>query len=167
MLKWNLSIRNEGFSLLEILIAVAILATTLVALMAAQGSAFLSSERADSLTEGVFLARQKMTDIELELNKSMDEGKFPDEMSDKSGSFDEPHDDYRWKYAVKKVEIPIVDSGKEEQNAMVGNYMQQVMDQISKSVREVKLTVYWGSKDIKEEDQPQFSVTTHIVDLTQ
>ena len=43
--------------------------------------------------------------------------------------------------------------------------MQTVVDEISKSVREIQLTVYWGDKDTKEEDQPHLTVTTHIVNM--
>lgn len=158
---------QKGFSLLEILIAVAILATSLVSLMSAQGASFLSSERGESLTEATFLARDKMAEIQIELAADLEKNKFPDEGVEKEGTFDEPFEDYRWDYAIKKVEIPMVEGagGEEGKNAMVGNYMKNITDQISKSVREIKLTIYWGSKDAKKEDQQQMSVTTHIVKL--
>lgn len=156
---------NAGFSMLEILIAVAILSTGFVTLLGAQSSSFLSSERAERLTTATFLARQRMVEIEIELEKDLEKGKFPRQDVEKKGVFDEPFDDFRWKYTVSKVEIPVVDTGGEGTSALVGSYMKTVMDEISKAVREVKLTVYWGDKDRPEADQPQFDVTTHIVKL--
>jgi len=167
--------QEAGFSLLEILIAVAILATSLVSLMAAQGSAFLSSERGDDLTKATFLARERMAEVQIELEADLEKNKFPESEVEKEGTFEEPNEDFRWEYTLKKVEIPMVESGgggggddsggSSGNNPMVGNYMQQVMDQISKSVREVKVTVYWGTKEKKKEEQMQLSVTSHIVKL--
>jgi len=126
---------KKGFSLLEILIAVAIMATSFVALLTAQGSSFLASERADRLTQATFLARQKMAEIEMEIDKDISKNKFPSD-TDKDGTFDEPFDDFRWKYTIKKVEIPVIGGGEsEDQNVMVGNYVKNLMDQLSKSVR--------------------------------
>ncbi len=156
--------KNEsGFSLLEIMIAVAILAASFATLLTSQGTAFLSSERAEYLTTAVMLARAKMAETEIEIQKDMDKNKFPD-ASESTGSFEDPFEDYQWKVSVTKVEIPVMDTGGEE-GAMVGAYMKNVMDQISKSVREIKLTVFWGEKEAKEDERQQFSVTTHIVKM--
>ena len=157
---------TKGFSLLEILIAVAILATSFTVLLTSQGSSYLSSERAEQITQATFLARQKMSDIEIELAKDLEKNKFPDQEKEEVGIFDEPLDEFRWKYSVRKVEIPIVGTGNEESgNPLIGAYMKNMMEQISKSIREIKVTIFWGDKDSKEEDQPQMSVTTHIVKL--
>jgi general secretion pathway protein I len=155
---------DRGFSLLEILIAVGILATAMVTLMGAQGSAFLSSARSESLTTAVMLARARMAEVEIEIEKDMEKNKFPDE-SETNGEFEEPFGDYQWRVSITKVEIPVMEAGGEA-GALVGDYMQKIMEQISKSVREVKLTIFWGEREAKEEDRQQFSVTTHIVKMT-
>ena len=53
-------INNQGFSLLEIIIAVAIMATAFTVLLGNQAASFLSAERATMMTNATFLARQKI-----------------------------------------------------------------------------------------------------------
>lgn len=153
-----------GFSLLEIMIAVAILASSFVVLLSSAGNSYLTSGRAERLTPAVNLTRQKMTELEINFEKDMAKNKFPDEDREENGIFDEPFDDYRWSYTVKKVEIPALPA-KEGELALVADYMKTVTDQISKQVREVKLTVTWGDKNVPLEKQPHMTVTTHWVNL--
>lgn len=159
-------LRNSaGFSLLEILIAVAILATAAATMAASASSSFLSSERAERITSAAFLARQRMAELEMELEGDMEKDKFPDDV-EKQDNFPEPFDDFRWKYTIRKVEIPVMGEGdKEGQNVMVMNYIKNVTEQISKKVREVKVTVFWGDELKPEEEQEHLEVTTHIVNL--
>ncbi len=158
-------INNQGFSLLEIIIALAIMATAFTVLLGNQAASFLSAERATMMTNATFLARQKMGEIEMEVDKDLAKNKFPDEKIEKNGAFEEPFEEFRWKYTIDKVEIPVVEGGEGEQNVLVQSYMKQVIDQISKAVREVKLVIFWGDEDAPYEEQPQISVTTHIVKL--
>lgn len=154
----------KGFTLLEILIAVGILATAMMVFVTAQGNAFLASERGEQLNQAVFLARQKMTELEIEIEEGLAKNKFPDDDTEKAGTFDEPFDDYRWKYSVQKVEIPL-GGAAEGENAMVATYAKNVMDEISKSVRQLEVTIFWGDKEKPEEEQQQMSLTTHVVKL--
>lgn len=150
---------------MEIMIAVAIMATAFVVLLTAQSNSFLSSERGTLLTSATLLARQKMGEIELDVKDRIAKSNYPDE-EDKSGTFDEPFEDFRWAYKIRKVEIPVVNApGGESSGSMEQSMIKNVMDKISKSVREIKLTIYWGNKDKAEEDQEQMSVTTHIVQM--
>lgn len=160
----NILNNQKGFSLLEIMIAVAILATSVTVLLTAQGRAFLSSERSEELMMATFLARQKMVELEIEIDEDIGKNKFPESKVEKEGVFDEPNEGYRWAYVIDKVEIPVLDQG-DEQNALVKGYVAQVMDQISKSVREIKFTIYWGDADKPIDEQQQFTITTHLVKL--
>lgn len=156
--------KSRGFTLLEILIAVGILSTALVVFVTAQGSAFLASERGELLNQAVFLAREKMTEAEIKIEEDLSKNKFPDD-SESEGIFDEPFDDFRWKQTTKKVEIPILGGDEGGENAMVMTYAKNVMDEISKSVRELKVIILWGDKEKPEEEQEQLSLTTHVVKL--
>ncbi len=172
---------NRGFTLLEIMIAVVILATSIMALMTLQGNAFLASERAERLTSATLLARQKMAELEMEFAKDLAKNKFPDDNVEKEGDFEEPYDNYRWSYSIKKVEIPVVNPTEGEEggeveegsepvgaeNILVGNYLKNVMDQISEAVRQVQLSVYWGDEEESQgkEISPLLTVTTHWVKL--
>lgn len=149
---------KQGFSLLEILVATAILAFALVAVMTAQGNTLLTSRRAEILTTATILARQKMADVELELNKAIRRGEFPEEKSDE-GKFDEPFEDYRWKMEVKRVSLPAPVVGDEGSlQAMVGK---QLTEEIGKNVREVRLTVIWDEAG----EEQSFDIVTHMVRL--
>lgn len=156
--------KSNGFTLLEILVSIGLLATGFLGLLSAQGSAFLSSERAELLSTATFLARSRMAELEIELEKDFDQNKFPDE-SQAHGQFEEPYDGFRWQYTVSKVQIPVAGGGQEGQLAVVQDYMKNIADKISESVRHVELMVLWGDPDQKIEDQPKIVVTTHIVDL--
>ncbi len=167
---------HKGFSLLEIMIAVAILATSVVALLSAQGSSFLSSQRAERLTQATLLARKKMAEMEIEFQKDLDKNKFPEDDVEESGKFDEPFEAFRWSSSIKKVDIPVPDvpdtatsdSGEDNtgsENVAVASYLKSVMDEMSKQVRQVKLTVYWGDPNLPLKEQPQMTLTTHWVRL--
>jgi general secretion pathway protein I len=158
--------KQSGFSLLEIMVAVAIMATGFVALLGLQNSTMVATQRAERLTTATFLARQKMVEYEIELEKDMEKNKFPRDEKEETGSFDDPYEDYRWKWTIKKVEIPVINSGKGEgQDVLIASYMKNISDQISRSVRELQLTIYWGDKDIPIDEQQNLVLTTHIVDL--
>lgn len=150
--------KSRGFTLLEILVAVAIFSISMVALMSISGNTLVVSGRAERTTIATMLARQKMTDIEIELDKAMKKNEFPDEKSEE-GEFDEPFEDYSWAMEIRRVELPAPVTGEEGgMQEMVGR---QLTDEISKTIRELKLTVKW--KELEEEQS--FDVITHIVKL--
>jgi len=147
-----------GFSLLEVMVAVAILAVALTTLLTFSGNTMLKSGRAEKLTIATMLARQRMGEIEIELEKSKQKKEFPDERSE-DGTFDEPYEDYRWKTEIRRVEIPAPVTGEEGNiQDMIGK---QLTKEIAKTVRELKLTVLWD--DAGEEQS--IDVVTHIVKL--
>lgn len=150
--------KSRGFTLLEILVAVAIFAISMVALMSISGNTLVVSGRAERITIATMLARQKMTDIEIELGKAMKKNEFPDEKSEE-GEFDEPFEDYSWAMEIRRVELPAPVTGEEGgMQQMVGR---QLTEEISKTIRELKLTIKW--KELEEEQS--FDVITHIVKL--
>ena len=61
--------RRAGFSLLEVMVALAILGMVMTALFAAEVGAFKAGHAAHRLTEGTLLARCKMAEVEAELNQ--------------------------------------------------------------------------------------------------
>jgi len=152
-----------GFSLLEILIAVGILAGAVATVMPQVNVAAMLSVKDNEMLQAVLLANNKMVELEQEINDDMKRGKFPDETT-KSGGFDDPFDNYSWEYSIKKVEIPVVDAGSEGQSAVAGSLLKNIMKDISKAVREIKLTVRWGEAD-NEEDLEKYTLTTHMVNI--
>ncbi len=93
----------RGYSLLEVLIALAILAATLTVLMGTQATSNQQAVFANELTRASQLARGKMVDLEYEVMK---EG-FSTNDQRMSGTFrDEGYPNIRWEATVEPVEIP-------------------------------------------------------------
>jgi prepilin-type N-terminal cleavage/methylation domain-containing protein len=150
--------RNSGFTLLEIMVAMAILSISLVALLSFQGNTMITSGRAERITEATMLARMKMGEIELELDKGLLKGEFPEEKTEE-GEFEEPFENYKWKLSIKGVKLPAPVMGEE---GSVENLIgRQLTEEIAKTVREVKLEVIWS--ELGEEQS--INVVTHIVKL--
>jgi len=87
--------RRRGFTLLEVMVAMAILATAMVVLLENHGSSVRLSQRSRQVSIAINLAKDLMTDIELE--------GFP-EIGDTSGNFEEEfpglYPDYRWEREI-------------------------------------------------------------------
>ncbi len=166
---------KKGFTLLEIMVALAILAVGMLSLIGAQGNALRASGRAENIQTATLLARQKMTEKMIEIQKEMGKGSFPDDSKNDQGTFDPPWDRYRWEFAVRKVEIPVVGEPPAEAGAAgtagggSGDTVQapaaaqqslakMVTKKISESVREISMKILW-----EEMGEEQFlTVTTHI-----
>jgi len=175
--------RNErGFTLLEIMIALAILSIGLMAIFTAQGTSLRASGRAENIQTASMLAQQKMTEKLLELEPEIAKGSFPDDTKNDQGNFDKPLEDFRWEFFVKKVEIPVAggEGGGGQQAPSAGgpdaaapktgsdanqapadaqkNLAQMVTKKISESVRELSVKVTWKELEVEQ----SLVVTTHI-----
>ncbi len=176
-----------GFTLLEIMIALAILSFSLLSLYSGIGNSLRASAQAEQTEKAVQLARERMAEIRISLDEEIARGAFPDE-KDENGIFEKPFDDYRWAYTIKKVELPFInpqtlskeaglDSGQAEdktaeaatgqtntpgiENA-ANNLAQTVTKKISESIRELQVSVFWGEEG---EGQDKLVLTTHLVKL--
>lgn len=166
-----------GFTLLEIMIALAILSISLLSLYDSIGNSLRASGMAKEMEEAVLLAKQRMSEIQLQLEQEMALGSFPDE-KEEHGDFEKPFEKYKWSYKLKKVEIPVIrpllgqgdpqDSpssiapttpGFQESAA---NVAELVSKKISNSLREIKLIVSWGDSEDSEE---KIILTTHVANL--
>lgn len=96
--------RNAGFTLLEVLVAIAILGLGLVAILSAQTGLFASSQRTERLSFAVGLVRCRMTELEMELVRNG----FPLIDADESGLCceDERIEGFECTWKVEKVELP-------------------------------------------------------------
>ncbi|MBF0492747.1 MAG: prepilin-type N-terminal cleavage/methylation domain-containing protein [Deltaproteobacteria bacterium] len=180
-----LRLTSHGFTLLEIMIALAILSFSLLSLYSGMGNSLRASAEAEQTEKAVQLARGRMAEIRIGLDEEMARGAFPDE-KEENGVFEKPFEDYRWAYSIKKVEIPFISpqllgkeagldmgqasekSGSTGQNStpgidnIVNNLAQAVTKKISESIRELKVTVFWGEEG---EGQDKLVLTTHLVKL--
>ncbi|MFH0800574.1 MAG: type II secretion system protein [Pseudomonadota bacterium] len=149
---------NIGFTLLEVMVAMAILAGSLSAIIGLTGNAMIRSGRAEKMLVATMLARQKMAEIEIDIEKGRQKGEFPDEKSE-DGKFEEPFENYTWKMEIKRVELPAPVMG--EKGSMQDVVGKQLTKEISLTVRELNLSVLW--KDRGEEQS--YDLVTHIVKL--
>ena len=176
---------GAGFTLLEVMVALAILASSLVVVSEVAGGALRNHVRAQQLDVATGLARTKMVEVQAQLERKG----FRDFDESEDGTFEaEGHPEVRWKLEVR---LPTVGTGADgvvaaltggktlqdllpspEQAPQLGPYMgmiqaqlqpllAQIGEQLKKSVREVRLTVSWPSGAAVE----SFDVTTHLVVL--
>ncbi len=177
--------RRKGFTLLEVMVALAILAGALVTISEVVSGALRNHVRARQLEVATLLARGKMAELEDHFEskgfKDFDEGE--------EGTFeDDGHTEVRWKYEVRP---PSVDLGPDavlaaltggEQSkldellpsaeemgpakgvvqAMLQNVLTGIGETIKKGLREVRLTVSWKDGAIEE----SFTVVTHLVNVS-
>jgi general secretion pathway protein I len=156
--KANKLVKEQGFSLLEIMVAVAILAIALTTLLRFHGDTLAVSARAEKYTIAAMLARAKMAELELQIDKDMKKGEFPEEKSEEE-KFDEPYEDYRWKMTIKRVTLPSPIQGEEGSvESMIGR---RLTEEIGNMVRELRLEIFWD--ELGEEQS--IDVVTHIVKL--
>ena len=201
--------RNRGFTLLEVVVALAILGLALMAIFDLNAGAVSNHVYTKRLTVASLLARSKMTDIEQTL---YDQG-FSNDDDEESGDFsDEGWPQFKWRARIiaPKTEgvtpdqligaifnLPIGDSadgdpmgglaglfgggaggGKDGASSggpqpagmsgmggaamgMAQPMFTQMVQQITQTVREVHLTVYWQEGTVLE----SIDLVTHVVSL--
>ena len=112
--------RNAGFTLLEIMIALAIVAIALVSLLGLANRSIAVQERLQRMTRATLLAQEKMTEIELAAEaKTL-------VFEPAEGVFAEPFSDFRWRLEFIETPLPVVTQvtvtvawGAEERNEAV------------------------------------------------
>ena len=106
----------SGFTLLEVMIATAIIAIALVAALGSQSQSLSLANEAKFATTVAFLAQKKMAELEAE---------DPKKLRSDSGDFGEDFPGYRWESEVDDATL----DGSEK---------------ISDHVQKIGLTVYWA-----------------------
>jgi type II secretion system protein I len=159
----------EGFTLLEVIIAMAIMAIAFAAILAVEGGAINASARANQLNTVAMLARNQMVETEYKL-----EGKSFDEIpKEEKGEFDPPYKDFKWKRTVKELEFPNIGAGLggsgqaggssgDSGNTQMGELISKMIKRFfSKAIREVTLTITWK----RGKGEQNYSLSTYWVDL--
>lgn len=107
---------NKGFTLLEVMIAVALIAIALTTLLGSQSQSVSFANSAKFETMAALLAQSKMSEITVQK---------PGELTSDSGDFGDDYPGYAWEVNVSDIVIP-------------------GMDNISDYLKQVDLTVTWG-----------------------
>ncbi|MEI6080509.1 MAG: prepilin-type N-terminal cleavage/methylation domain-containing protein [bacterium] len=158
---------NKGFTLIEVMIALMILAITLIALSSGQGVALSSTRKAKLTTMATIAAKNMMADIEI-----MSEVKgvtYVKDLGEKAeGEFtDDEYKGWKWTREVKEVTFPLsaimkmftaqekaAGESEGEQTPLGGGAEAQILDLVSTnieklmkdSIREITVTVSWPVK---------------------
>lgn len=82
---------QSGFTLLEVMVALAIVATALVALLSLGNHSIAVNDHLQNLTRATFLAQERMALIEVD----SEQGSF--DLTEQSGDFDKPFENYHWR----------------------------------------------------------------------
>ena len=158
-MKWAKN--SKGFSLMEVMIAIAILAVSLLAVFNLQSTSLMGSARAQRLSIATQLAQYKMSKTLLEIEQGIVKGEFPDE-KEESGTFEEEEQpNLGWTVKIQKADIPAPPTG-EGTAAIVAQVFSVVSEQLSKSTREVTLQIFWIGD---EEPEQLLSLSTHVVKM--
>ena len=115
---YNLRRCRAGFTLLEVMIAVAVIAIALVAVFGSQSQSLTFANEAKFNTTSALLAQKKMAEIET---------KRPLDMSSASGDFGEDFPGYQWDLRVGDISLA---------GTSTIEYLKQV-----------DLTVFWGDRE--------------------
>lgn len=160
---------QQGFTLLEVMIALAILAVSLLILVSAQSSAARMSAQADRILVGSMLARARLAEQVLTLEKDgFSEQEELDDDGDFEDSFPGAYPEFRWHIKVRKVEVEdisrVLDTAqsagadmsgedgdavadKNNNDSRMDGIMQQVSQTLAERVREVTVKVEWSEGD--------------------
>jgi general secretion pathway protein I len=169
-----------GFSLLEVMVAIAILAMGVTLLVQVQGRSAELAMKAREMTVATMLARGKLYDCQTDLlKKGFTIGDY-----DADGSFDdEGYPSFFWECHGYKPEMPVADGGditgaagklglggggdddapnpgEEMGMQFLAPVLSQMSSVLGDSIRELVVVVRWGQGD----EQEELMVTTHVVD---
>lgn len=175
--------RQRGFTLLEVMVALAILSGSLIVLIRIVTGNIQNTNKAKMMTVSTFLARAKIVEIE---DRVLIEG-FIDFDDERKGDFAaEGYPDISWDSNVERVRLPLDMAQKAQQASstatqpqpnvgsqnplqfmagFMGGFMSTLMDPIriglEESVRRVTVHVYW--KEFGKNTQ-SFEVVTFLTD---
>jgi general secretion pathway protein I len=116
---------NRGFTLLEVMVAVALIAIALTALLGSQSQSVSFANSAKFETMAALLAQGKMSEIVLQGTGGL---------SSDSGDFGEDYPGYAWNATVSDVSIP-------EEEAL-SDYLKQIDITVTWGVFSYKLMLY-------------------------
>ncbi len=111
--------RDNGFTLLEVMIALAIVGIALVTLIGLETRTVQLAERQQRVTQATLLAQGKMTEIETGAQSLSG-------LSGREGTFEAPFELYRWSVTLEGTPLPSIEMvtvtvawGEESRNEQV------------------------------------------------
>ena len=157
---------NRGFSLLEVLIASAILATAMITLSVAWSGNLTRVRKAKLNNNAAFLLERKMAETLLKYQG--DRARLLPE--EDSGDFGSEYPNYKWIIESRAFEMPDLKSafiaGQNESTTseLVLTVIGQMQEFFSKSITEVRVTIV---VQLPNKSEKKYSATSYIVDYDQ
>ena len=152
-------LRQSGFTLLEVLIAMIILASGVMLLAQSWSSSYNRIRKTQKNVEIAALLERKLAETDMKYR-----GKSIDSIPESEGDEFEGYPEYSWKLESKKFEMPDLTSILIGRDGCVDQMMMQLMKQfsehLSNSIKEVKITVTYKVK----EKEFEYSATLLFVD---
>lgn len=168
---------DAGFTLLEVMAAVAILALTLVVLLSVISNNMRATAHARMLTTATFLARGKIVSLE----DGLIEKGFQDLDETDDGNFaDDGFREFSWTTAIEKIQLPTdmaqsaqQAAGDKSQNkdpmqaltgmvgGLMGMFIEPVRIGLQESVRRITVRVFWNERKRPEQS---IEVVTYVTD---
>jgi prepilin-type N-terminal cleavage/methylation domain-containing protein len=136
---------QAGFTLLEVMIAFALLAVILSSVFITQGTTTSSSRRAHGTLVATSLARNFIAEQEVKYDGATLE-QLPKE---EHGNFEAPNQDFKWTIKYEEVDFNTLadmmakKTEGQDQDPNTGTVVKLFLDYLKKSVRRMTLTVEW------------------------
>ncbi len=161
---------NDGFTLLEVIIAMAIMAVAFGSILAVEQGSINASARAKQMNIVGMLARNQMIELEYKV-----QGKaFQEVKKEEDGVFQSPYEDYKWKTKVKEIKFPNMkagatssekssNGGSDGDNQSAELLSKLVTQYLSKAIREISVTISWK----RGSGEQSYSLSTYWVNLNE
>ncbi|NQZ00964.1 MAG: type II secretion system protein [Bdellovibrionales bacterium] len=156
--KWQ-----DGFTLMEVLVAIMILAGSLVVISTSWSGNFARVKKANLYNNVALLLESKMSEITAKYS-----GLRLEEIPEtEAGDFGPDYKQYRWDFKSQEFEMPdmsailVKNAGPQGADEMLLTMIKQMQNYISESVKEGTVTVYVKGAG---KEEVAFSITTYFVD---
>ena len=155
----------RGFTLLEVLVSLAILVGGIVMISMAWSGSFMKMRKTNTAYDVATLLERKMVELESKYREKMND--MPEE--GEKGDFGEDHPNYRWELKSRKLDFPdltplLVGQENGADEGLLG-MVKQMTEYLGKTVKEMQVTIFVKTgRALKEQ---QFSATQYVIDYTQ
>lgn len=146
--------RSSSFTLIEVIAALLIVAIAFMAIVQAQGGSVRSVLRSEQLSQAMMLAQEKMTELEIAVQKQ-NLAAFPEE---ESGEYsDEKLQHYRWTRRLEQAELSCFIPVGDEANQQAG-FVQLAERIFEQAIRKAIVRVEW-----EEGRETRFAELTQLI----